>query len=71
LIEKKKRRKVKHVESDINAAAGRAIHIKVKDLDAAAYYSFIAGKRMNGSCINSTLNIFSFCQNYSLYKMSS
>jgi hypothetical protein len=37
----------KTFETPGNAAAGRTIHIKVKDLDAAADYSYIAGERMN------------------------
>ncbi len=48
---KKKTPNVKHVErknieSTINSASTRAIHIEVRDIDTTADYSRIVGERM-------------------------
>jgi len=59
LIERKKPPKVKkNVESTINTASAQAFHIKMKNIDTAADYSRSVGDRMNGSCINRTIDIF-------------
>ena len=37
----------KNIESSINAASTHAIHIKVKGMNATAYYSRSVGERIN------------------------